>query len=92
MQEQTLAGRTIAVPERRELDVFASMLERRGAIKVSTGFAAATITGFVYSCWAFYGAGLEASLWSLLMTAAGLPIYLLMRRSAPARREETPVA
>src|SRR5215204_3719702 len=31
MQEQTLAGRTIAVPETRELDVFASMLERRGA-------------------------------------------------------------
>lgn len=30
MQEQTLAGRTIAVPETRELDVFAAMLERRG--------------------------------------------------------------
>jgi uroporphyrinogen-III synthase len=30
-QEQTLAGRTIAVPETRELDVFAAMLERRGA-------------------------------------------------------------
>ncbi len=31
MQEQTLTGRTVAVPETRELDVFASMLERRGA-------------------------------------------------------------
>lgn len=31
MQDQTLSGRTIAVPETRELDVFASMLERRGA-------------------------------------------------------------
>jgi uroporphyrinogen-III synthase len=30
-QEQTLAGRTIAVPETRELDVFTAMLERRGA-------------------------------------------------------------
>jgi uroporphyrinogen-III synthase len=29
--EQTLAQRTIAVPETRELDVFAAMLERRGA-------------------------------------------------------------
>ncbi len=29
--EQTLAGRTIALPETRELDVFAAMLERRGA-------------------------------------------------------------
>lgn len=32
MQSQTLAGRTIAVPETRELDVFAAMLERRGAV------------------------------------------------------------
>lgn len=31
MQDQTLAGRTIAVPETRELNVFAAMLERRGA-------------------------------------------------------------
>ena len=30
-QAQSLAGRTIAVPETRELDVFAAMLERRGA-------------------------------------------------------------
>lgn len=29
--EQTLAGRTVAIPESRELDVFAAMLERRGA-------------------------------------------------------------
>ncbi|MCW0199376.1 APC family permease [Sphingopyxis sp.] len=70
----------------------ALLLERRGAIRVSAGFAAATIAGFVYSCWAFYGAGLEASLWSAAMTAAGLPIYLAMRRSAPTRREEAPVA
>lgn len=34
MQEQTLAGRTIALPESRELDVFAAMLERRGAAVV----------------------------------------------------------
>jgi uroporphyrinogen-III synthase len=31
MPEASLSGRTIAVPETRELDVFASMLERRGA-------------------------------------------------------------
>jgi APA family basic amino acid/polyamine antiporter len=70
----------------------ALLLERRGTIRVSASFAAATIAGFVYSCWAFYGAGLEASLWSAAMTAAGLPIYLAMRRSAPAGREEAPVA
>ena len=31
MIESTLSGRTIAVPETRELDVFTAMLERRGA-------------------------------------------------------------
>jgi uroporphyrinogen-III synthase len=31
MQEQTLNGCTVAVPESRELDIFAAMLERRGA-------------------------------------------------------------
>jgi uroporphyrinogen-III synthase len=30
-EQQGLAGRTVAVPESRELDVFAAMLERRGA-------------------------------------------------------------
>ncbi len=34
MIEQTLNGRTIALPESRELDVFAAMLERRGAAVV----------------------------------------------------------
>lgn len=60
-------------------------LERRGGeTRVSTGFLAATVAGFLYSCWAFYGAGLEASVWSLIMTAAGLPIYLIMRHARPA--------
>lgn len=31
MSELSLSGRTVAVPETRELDVFAAMLERRGA-------------------------------------------------------------
>jgi uroporphyrinogen-III synthase len=31
MEQQALAGRTIAVPESRELEVFATLLERRGA-------------------------------------------------------------
>src|SRR5690348_14649141 len=31
MDAQPLAGRVIAVPETREIDVFAAMLERRGA-------------------------------------------------------------
>ncbi len=31
MENQPLAGRTVAVPETREIDIFATMLERRGA-------------------------------------------------------------
>ncbi len=50
-------------------------------------FAAVAVAGLVYALWAFYGAGIEASLWSLGMTAAGAPIYLVMRR---ARRRAAP--
>src|ERR1700733_10089955 len=32
MEAQTLVGKTIAVPETRELDLFATLLERRGAV------------------------------------------------------------
>src|ERR1700733_6120511 len=32
MEAQTLLGKTIAVPETRELDLFATLLERRGAV------------------------------------------------------------
>lgn len=67
-------------------------LEHEGAIKTSPAFVTLTILGFLYSCWAFYGAGLNASLWSIGLTAAGLPIYLAMRRSGPAGREPAPVA
>ena len=31
MENQPLAGRVVAVPETREIDIFAAMLERRGA-------------------------------------------------------------
>jgi uroporphyrinogen-III synthase len=34
LEAKTLAGRTIAVPETRELDVFAGLLERRGAMVI----------------------------------------------------------
>ena len=67
-------------------------LEREGAIKASPAFVTLTILGFLYSCWAFYGAGLDASLWSIGLTAAGLPIYLAMRRSGPTGREPAPIA
>ena len=62
-------------------------LAREGAIGTSAGFTAVAVAAFAYSAWAFYGAGIQASLWSLGMTAAAIPVYLLMRRagrSSPA--------
>ena len=45
------------------------------------GFAAVA-----YCLWAFYGAGIEASLWSLGMTAVAIPVYLLMRAANRSSR------
>ena len=62
-------------------------LVREGRVGASRGFTAIAVASLVYSFWAFYGAGIEASLWSLAMTAAGIPIYFIMRaatRSSPA--------
>ena len=62
--------------------VLASLkLAREGAIATSAGFTAVAVAAFAYSAWAFYGAGIEASLWSLGMTAAAVPVYLVMRRA-----------
>jgi APA family basic amino acid/polyamine antiporter len=62
-------------------------LAAEGRLGRSAGFAAVALAAFAYSAWAFYGAGIEASLWSLGMTAAAIPVYLVMRwagRSSPA--------
>jgi APA family basic amino acid/polyamine antiporter len=63
--------------------------ERR--IGASGGFLAVTALASLYSAWAFWGAGIEASLWSLAMTAVGIPLYLLMRRSL-SRRSGEPIS
>lgn len=57
-------------------------LEREGKIGSSRGFVLLTLLGIAYAGWAFYGAGLEPSLWSVAMTATGIPVYLVMRRSS----------
>jgi len=57
-------------------------------VRAGASFAPIAVAGLLYSLWAFYGAGIEASLWSLAMTATGAPLYVLMRwarkRAAPA--------
>lgn len=48
-------------------------------LNASASFAAIASLAALYSGWAFYGAGIEASLWSVGMTVAAIPVYLLMR-------------
>lgn len=54
-------------------------LASAGSIAASPAFMLIALAGLAYSAWAFYGAGIEASLWSFGMTAAAIPVYLLMR-------------
>lgn len=61
-------------------------LVREHRIGASRGFTAIAVAGLVYSLWAFYGAGIEASLWSLAMTAVGVPIYFVMRAATRSSR------
>lgn len=50
------------------------------------------VLGSAFALWAMWGAGREAVLWSMALMLAGLPLYWWARRSAPAGREEAPVA
>ena len=62
-------------------------LRAKGRLAGSAGFVLITLAGLAYCLWAFYGAGIEASLWTLAMTAVAIPVYWIMRwvnRSSPA--------
>ncbi|MCZ8369279.1 MAG: amino acid permease [Porphyrobacter sp.] len=50
-------------------------------MKVVRAFA---LAGSGYALWTLWGAGLEASGWSLVLMAAGVPFYLWARRGAPS--------
>lgn len=69
----------------------AMVLKQRGFAPapalVGVGLAAA-----VYSFCAIYGAGLEAVLWGLALLAAGVPVYLFMRRGNARADESAPPA
>ena len=49
-------------------------------MKVVRGFA---LVGAVYALWTLWGAGLEATGWSLVLAVAGVPLYLWTRRTQP---------
>jgi APA family basic amino acid/polyamine antiporter len=55
-------------------------------LRRSAGFIAIALAAFAYSAWAFYGAGIEASLWSLGMTAAAIPVYWITRWASRSSR------
>lgn len=46
-------------------------------MKVARGFA---LVGAAYALWTLWGAGVEASGWSLVLMGAGVPLYLWARR------------
>ena len=57
------------------------VLKRR--IASSAGYNAAMLIGLAYSVWTFYGSGLRASGWTVLLVALGIPLYLLIGRQKP---------
>jgi len=59
---------------------------RLGAARRGTaGLAGVGLIGVAYSLWAIAGAGTEASLWGVVLFAAGGPVYWAMRGKAAAR-------
>jgi basic amino acid/polyamine antiporter, APA family len=45
-----------------------------------SAFLLVAILATAYSAWTLFGAGAEAFLWSVVLFAAGLPVYWLMKR------------
>jgi uroporphyrinogen-III synthase len=89
LQERALAGRTIAVPESRELDVFSAMLERRGATVIRCPLVAIldapepqTVLGWIRR---FNAGGFDDL---ILLTGEGLRRLLTcIQRHEPALRD-----
>ena len=64
-----------------------------GVMPRSPLFLAVAALGLLYAAWTFYGAGIEASGWILVLLAVAAPLYWLTPRSAPADEtaEQVPV-
>jgi APA family basic amino acid/polyamine antiporter len=56
------------------------VLARRGTRRLPGSLLVLGLLGTAYSAFAFVGLGREPFLWSLVLAAAGLPLYWLMRR------------
>ena len=57
---------------------------RRDPAGLSPALWFAGIGGVAFSAFAFFGVGWEPFIWALVLAAAGVPIYLWMRRRHPA--------
>jgi APA family basic amino acid/polyamine antiporter len=51
--------------------------------RLSAGAKAVCAGAFAYSIWAIVGAGLQVVVWGALLLAAGLPVYMFVKRRAP---------
>jgi basic amino acid/polyamine antiporter, APA family len=60
----------------------AGRLATTGRLAAGPGLWAIILIGIAYAFWTFYGAGLEAVAWGTALIAAGVPAYLLLKRSA----------
>lgn len=57
-------------------------LMQQGRMAPSKGLGLVAAVAALYSVWTFYGAGWSVTFWGLVLLAAGVPIYWLMRRAA----------
>lgn len=61
-------------------------LTLNGQMPRSTPFLIVAGLGLIYAVWTFYGAGLEASGWIVVLLLLTVPLYFLMPRSTPAQQ------
>jgi basic amino acid/polyamine antiporter, APA family len=61
-----------------------ALAELKRSWKDAKSWAMVGLFGAIYSVFAIIGSGLEVMLWGAALTAAGLPVYWLMKRRKPA--------
>ena len=59
-------------------------LQAKGLVPGSRLLSVVAILAGIYAVFTLFGAGKEAVMWGLVLLAAGLPVHLLMRRTALA--------
>jgi APA family basic amino acid/polyamine antiporter len=65
-------------------------LQRRNLVVTQPALLIAAGLATIYSLWTFYGAGLATIGWTLVLIAAGLPVYLISRLAAARRPKVAP--